>query len=93
MPSSTVITTAFLSHAQAAAKHLHIADLPIVVAPHPLYDLEPAELRELAKFAYPLIIEQLTIQDGVVSIKRVDYERPEGLVKGGITTEPTGAAP
>lgn len=92
MPSSTVITTAFLGHAKAAAKHLHIADLPIVVAPHPLYDLEPAELRELAKFAYPMIIEQITTQGRFVSIKRVDYERPAGRNLGQNKTEPTGAA-
>jgi hypothetical protein len=71
-----VITTAFLNHALAAAKHLRNDGLPLVVPPHPLYDLSPDHLRDLAHIAYPLIIQQLTEEEPVQSVLRVNYQRP-----------------
>jgi len=58
---------------------VHNDDLPLVVPPHPLYDLPPEELRELARRAYPLIVEQLTKQTQITAVMRVDYERPAAL--------------
>jgi hypothetical protein len=71
-----VITTAFLNHALAAAKHLQNDGLPLVVPPHPLYDLTPEQLRELAQCAYPLIIQQLVHEGPPAAVLRVDYQRP-----------------
>jgi hypothetical protein len=34
--------------------------LPLIVTPHPLNDLTPDQVRELAQAVYPLIIKQLT---------------------------------
>jgi hypothetical protein len=34
--------------------------LPLLVLPHPLNDLTPDQVRELARAAYPIVIEQLT---------------------------------
>lgn len=65
-----------MNHARLAAKNLHIDDLPLLVPPHPLYDLTPEQLRELARAAYPLIVEQLTGQGPQALITRVDFVRP-----------------
>ncbi len=70
------MTTAFLKHSRLAAKHMHIDDLPLVVTPHPLNDLTPDEVRELAVAAYPLIVEQLTGQGAIALDARVDFARP-----------------
>lgn len=71
-----MITSAFLNHALAAAKHLHNDSLPLVVPPHPLYDLSPDQLRQLAHCAYPHIIQQLTQEALAQSVLRVNYQRP-----------------
>ena len=76
MPTSTVITSAFLNHALAAAKHLHNDGLPLVVPPHPLYDLSPDLLRQLAQCAYPHIIQQLTQEVAESTVLRVNFQRP-----------------
>lgn len=71
-----MITTAFLNHALAAAKHLRNDGLPLIVPPHPLYDLSPDHLRALARIAYPMIIQQLTEEAPAQSVLRVNYQRP-----------------
>lgn len=78
MPTSTVITSAFLNHAVRAADNLRIPDLPLLVPPHPLYDLTPDQLREVARRAYPDIIRQLTGREKLARVARVDYTRPTG---------------
>ena len=50
-------------------------ELPMVVPPHPLYDLSPDSLRELAHSTYPLIIEHLTAQHSFLRIARVNFDR------------------
>lgn len=76
MPTSTIVTTAFLEHARLAARNLHIDELPLVVTPHPLNDLTPDEVRELARAAYPLIIDQLTAQGALARNVNVDFIHP-----------------
>ena len=76
VPTSTIVTTAFLNHARLAAKHLRLDRLPLVVTPHPLNDLTPEQLRELARAAYPLIVEQLTGQGALAQNAHVDYIHP-----------------
>lgn len=76
MPTSTIISTAFLNHARFAAKNLHIDDLPLVVGPHPFNDLKPEELRELAQAAYPLIVGQLTGQGTLPLDAHADFVHP-----------------
>lgn len=56
---------------------MHIDDLPLVVTPHPLNDLTPDEVRELAVAAYPLIVQQLTGQSVNGQDARVDFLRPD----------------
>ena len=73
VPTSTIITSAFLNHARHAAKNLHIDDLPLLVLPHPVYDLPPEQLGELARKAYKLIIEQLTGQGKLPEVACVDF--------------------
>ena len=73
VPTSTLITSAFLNHARRAAKNLHIDALPLLVPPHPLYDLAPDELRELARICYPLIVEQLTGRGALAPTTRVAF--------------------
>jgi hypothetical protein len=59
-----------------AAEHLRIPDLPLVVPPHPLYDLPEEELREVARKACPLLVAQLTELSRHPRIARVDYRHP-----------------
>ena len=66
-----------MDHARQAAKNLHIEDLPLLIPPHPLYDLTPEQVRELARIAYPALIEQLTSQAKLAPIARIDYVRPK----------------
>ena len=65
-----------MNHASLAAKNLHIEDLPLLVPPHPLYDLTPAQVREVARIAYPVIIKQLTSSGTLPRIERINYVRP-----------------
>lgn len=60
MPTSTIVSTAFVTHGHLAAKNLQLDDLPLLVTPHPLNDLTPDEVLELAQVAYPTVIHQLT---------------------------------
>ena len=76
MPTATVVSAAFLTHGRLAAKNLQLDDLPLVVTPHPLNDLTPPEVRELARAAYPVIIRQLTGQGVLEKHTLVDYVHP-----------------
>ncbi len=76
VPSSTVVSTAFLTHGHLAAKNLQLDDLPLLVVPHPLNDLTPDQVRELARAAYPVVIEQLTGQGKQSSHTLVKYTHP-----------------
>jgi hypothetical protein len=63
-------------HGKLAAKNLQLDDLPLLVVPHPLNDLTPDEVRELARSAYPVVIEQLTGQGVLATHTTVDYVHP-----------------
>jgi len=76
VPTSTIVSTAFLTHGRLAARNLQLDDLPLVVTPHPLNDLTPEQVRELARSAYPIIVEQLTGQGVLEQHTRVDYVHP-----------------
>ena len=76
MPTATVVSTAFLTHGRLAAKNLQLDDLPLLVTPHPLNDLTSEEVRELARSAYPVIIEQLTGQGALEKHTRIDFVHP-----------------
>ncbi len=76
MPASTIVSMAFLTHGRLAAKNLQLDDLPLLVVPHPLNDLTPDEVRELARSAYPIVIEQLTGHGVIAPHTRVDYLHP-----------------
>ncbi len=76
VPTSTVVSTAFLTHGHLAAKNLQLDDLPLLVLPHPLNDLTPDEVRDLARAAYPVVIEQLTGQGKQALHTKVDFVHP-----------------
>ena len=76
MPSSTVVSTAFLTHGRLAAKNLQLDDLPLIVTPHPLNDLTPDQMRDLARSAYPIVIRQLTGQGPLEQHTHVDFVHP-----------------
>jgi len=50
--------------------------LPMVIAPHPVNDLQPDPLAELARAAYPIIIKQLTSQGEFDACAKVDFVHP-----------------
>jgi len=60
VPTSTIVSTAFHRHGRLAAKNLHIDELPLIVTPHPLNDLTPEQVKDLARACYPAIVRQLT---------------------------------
>ncbi len=76
MPTATVVTTAFLTHARLAAKNLKLDKLPLVVAPHPLNDLTPDQIEELARAAYPVIIEHLIGANPPPEVSRLEFAHP-----------------
>ena len=76
MPSSTVVTTAFLTHAQLAARNLQLDELPLLVTPHPLNDLTSEQMHELARAAYPVVVMQLTQQGAIDKHSEIDYVHP-----------------
>ncbi len=55
-----MVTTAFHEQARLHAQSLGVGDLPLVVLPHPVGDLPPGDLEEMARAAYPLIRAALT---------------------------------
>ena len=76
MPSSTVVSKAFLTHGRLAAKNLQLDDLPLLVTPHPLNDLTPGQMRELARAAYPHVVLQLTGQGPLEKQSYVAFVHP-----------------
>ena len=76
VPTSTVVSTAFRVHGRLAAKNLQMDNLPQLVVPHPLNDLTPDEVRELARAAYPVLIEQLTGTNKQALDTLVNYDHP-----------------
>jgi hypothetical protein len=81
VPTSTIVSTAFLAHGHLAAKNLQLDELPLLVVPHPLNDLTPEQVRELARAAYPIVIEQLTGQGKQAPHTQVDYVHPASRSK------------
>lgn len=76
VPTSTVVSTAFLTHGHLAAKNLQMEALPLLVTPHPLNDLTPDQVRELAQAAYPIVVEQLTGMGQQAPHTHVNYVHP-----------------
>lgn len=83
MPTSTVVSTAFLNHGHLAAKNLQLEDLPLLVTPHPLNDLTPEQVREMARSAYPVVLEQLTGQGALAKHTLIDFVHPAARNKPG----------
>ena len=88
-----MVSTAFLTHARLAAKNLQLDDLPLVVTPHPLNDLTPADVRELARSAYPVIIRQLTGQGVLENHTMVNYVHPAARNRAPRDAGPAPEAP
>ena len=81
------MSTAFLTHGRLAAKNLQLDELPLLVTPHPLNDLTPDEVRELARSAYPVIIEQLTGQGVLAKHTTIDFVHPATRTQHGADAE------
>ena len=62
-------------HARHAAKNLNVDELPLLITPHPINDLTPDEVRDMAKVAYPTIVKQLTGSELEANTK-IDYVLP-----------------
>jgi len=71
-----VVTTAFLTHARLAARNLKLDKLPLIVAPHPLNDLTPPQVEELARAAYPIIVEHLIGANPPPEASRLEFVHP-----------------
>jgi hypothetical protein len=80
-----VVSTAFLTHGHLAAKNLQMEALPLLVTPHPLNDLAPAEVRELAAAAYPIVVEQLTGMGPQAPHTQVNFVHPAMRARAGAT--------
>ena len=88
MPSSTVVSKAFLTHGRLAAKNLQLDDLPLIVTPHPLNDLTPGEMLELARSAYPIVVRQLTGRGSIEKQTFVDFVHPAARKNAQPSKEP-----
>ena len=62
-------------HARHAAKNLRIDELPLLITPHPINDLTPEQVRDMARVAYPTILKQLTASELEANTK-IDYVLP-----------------
>jgi hypothetical protein len=78
VPTATVVTTAFIRPARLAARSLQVEDLPLIVTPHPLNDLEPGQVEDLARAVYPLLILHLTGQGVLEPTVHAPFEHPAG---------------
>jgi hypothetical protein len=67
-------------HARHAAKNLRIDELPLLITPHPINDLTPDQVHEMARIAYPTIVKQLTSSE-LAANTRIDYVLPSDRVK------------
>ncbi len=83
MPTATVVTEAFLKHGRLAATNLKLAELPLVVTPHPLNDLTVEQVQDLARAAYPAIIAHLTTTGALPQETRVDFVHPAQRARHG----------
>jgi hypothetical protein len=63
-------------HARLAAKNQAISDIPILITPHPVNDLTPEQLKEMAVAAFPVIVDQLTSQGVLPQNQPIDYVHP-----------------
>ncbi len=77
IPTATIVSTAFITPARLAARNLQLDALPLIVVPHPLNDLTPGQVGDLARSAYPLILLHLTGQEALEPTVHADYVRPE----------------
>ncbi len=60
-PAVAVVTASFADLATRMAEHNEVPDLPIVVLPYPLED-EPEEyVRQVARRAYPELLDKLGV--------------------------------
>lgn len=75
------MSTAFLTHGHLAAKNLQLEELPLLVTPHPLNDLTPEQVREMARSAYPVVIRQLTGQGSLDPHTLIDFVHPAAREK------------
>ena len=76
MPTCTVISASFRTHARLAAKNQRLADLPLLITPHPLNDLTLEQVREMALAAFPVVIEHLTAQGVLAPNAPIDFVHP-----------------
>ncbi|MCZ6558867.1 MAG: hypothetical protein O7A69_14010 [SAR324 cluster bacterium] len=70
------MTQPFLAPARLYAVSMDVPRLRLIVLPHPVADLAPEELREMARRAYPLIVKALTEPSQDSSDYFVDYVLP-----------------
>lgn len=75
------MSTAFLKHGHLAARNLQLEDLPLLVTPHPLNDLKPDEVREMAVSAFPVVVRQLTGQEPLEKDTLIDFTHPAARAK------------
>jgi len=82
-----MIGMVLVTHGRLAAKNLQLDELPLLVTPHPLNDLTPAEVRELARSAYPVVLEQLTGQGELAKHTKIDFVHPASRGHRGSSAE------
>jgi len=71
-----VVTEPFHQPARLNAESLGVPHLPLVVLPHPVGDLAPEHLAELADAAWPHIRAALTEPVHGATDRRVDFTLP-----------------
>lgn len=60
-PAVAVVTASFAELSRRMAEHNRVPDLPIVVLPYPLEDEPEDYVRQVARRAYPELLERLGV--------------------------------
>lgn len=85
IPTSTVVSTAFVKPGRLAAKNLQLENLPLLIVPHPLNDLKPNEVNDLAVASYPTILNQLMNRSSQDIETIINFMHPAAIKKSNET--------
>jgi hypothetical protein len=60
-PAVVVVTASFAELAQRLADHNRMPELPVIVLPYPLEDEPEAYVRQVARLAYPELLDKMGV--------------------------------
>jgi hypothetical protein len=70
IPTATVVTTGFHEHGRINAQNIGAPDLPLIVLPHPVGQLAPSDVDQMAQASLDAVLAALMAAKGSL---RLDY--------------------